>query len=107
MEYSRLRLARRIVREIYDNESWESFKAIFWFALKLLPTLTLIQPSLKFRKGKLPIFAQLTLFAGGFAPFGKFLLGNIQSAFSGIHPAIRFLCTPDGFRRFRAFWQRC
>ena len=49
-----------------------------------------IQPSLKFPKGKLPFFTQLTLFAGGFAPFGKSLLGNIQSAFSGIHPAVRF-----------------
>ena len=55
-----------------------------------LPTLTLIQPSLKFRKGKLSFFTHFTLFAGSFAPFGKFLLGNIQSAFSGIHPAVRF-----------------
>ena len=56
----------------------------------ILPTLTLIQPSLKFCKGNLTLFAKFTLFTGSFAPFGKFLLGNINSAFSGVHPAVCF-----------------
>ena len=56
----------------------------------ILPTLTLIQPSLKFCKGNLTLFAKFTLFTGSFAPFGKFFLGNIHSAFSGVHPAVCF-----------------
>lgn len=55
-----------------------------------LPTLTLIQPSLKFRKRNLSIFTHFTLLTGSFAPFGKFLFGNIHSAFSGVHPAVCF-----------------
>lgn len=50
----------------------------------------LLQPSLKFLKGNLPIFTQLTFLTGCFAPFGKFLFGNIHSAFSGVHPAVCF-----------------
>ena len=56
----------------------------------ILPTLPLISPSLKFSKGNLTLFAKFTLFTGSFAPFGKFFLGNIHSAFSGVHPAVCF-----------------
>lgn len=35
-------------------------------------------------------FTQFTFFAGSFAPFGKFFLGNIHSTFSGVHPVVCF-----------------
>ena len=55
-----------------------------------LLALTLIQPSLKFLKGNLSFFTHFTFLTGSFAPFGKFFLGNIHSAFSGVHPAVCF-----------------
>ena len=68
-----------------------------------LPTLTLIQPSLKFFKSNLTLFAQLTLFTGSFTPFGKFFLGNIHSAFSGVHPAVCFCVRLMDFIIFMLF----
>ena len=66
------------------------------FFARMLPTLTLIQPSLKFLKGNLSFFTQLTFLTGSFAPFGKFFLGNIHSTFSGVHPAVCFcVCLMD------------
>ena len=62
---------------------------LFWGKANL-STLTLIQPSLKFPKGNLSFFAQLTFLTGSFASFGKFFLGNIHSTFSGVHPAVCF-----------------
>ena len=52
---------------------------LFWGKANL-STLTLIQPSLKFPKGNLSFFAQLTFLTGSFAPFGKFFLGNTEAA---------------------------
>lgn len=68
-----------------------------------LPTFTLIQPSLKFLKGNMSFFTQLTLLTGSFAPFGKFLLGNIHSAFSGVHPAVCFCVRLMDFVIFMLF----
>ena len=62
---------------------------LFWGKANL-STLTLIQPSLKFLKGNLSFFAQLTFLTGSFASFGKFFLGNIHSTFSGVHPVVCF-----------------